>query len=181
MARTRIKFYENFEDDDEIYDFSTPKKKSDESHPWETEYEDLEDLPFWNPKGKVEEEEEDEDFDDFDDFDDYTSDGDDVNVDDEDYITPYIEDLLKEKGLSSSVILTGNDIEVMVVMEKECAFSELASTMSLLKDISYLEELKDYTTNVSVWKSTKDNPLIILDLTYKPYTKTYYKTTTKKY
>jgi len=178
MARTRIKFYENFEDDDEIYDFSKPKKKSDESHPWEADYEDL---PFWNPKGKVEEEEEDEDFDDFDDFDDYpTSGGDDDDDDQENYITPYIESLLKERGLVSSVTLTGNDIEVMVVMEKECPFSELASTMNLLKDMSYLEELKDYTTNVSVWKSTKDSPLIILDLIYKPYTKTYYKTTTKK-
>jgi hypothetical protein len=165
----RFPYFENFEDED--YDFgqdlfssgyNKKKEEEEEVHPWERDYDDV----FYSSGKQEEEEEEEEEV---------------IADDDEDYTVDYVQHLLKEAGLQSFVTTAGKDIEALVLLEKQYPFSKFLEIVESLRSISYLEEFRDYTTNFSIFKSTKDQPLIIFELNYKPYSKTtYYSTTTKK-
>ena len=153
----RIRFYENFEDDDDFLSAASQysnKGFDDETHPWEKDYE----YPT------EEEEEEEEEL---------------YNVEDEedfDYIISYVEEILKSQGLVSTVKSVGDDLEILVLLQKDMEFSKLYDVVETLKNISYMEEFDDFITNISIWKSKSGQPLIVFDLIYKPYkTKYVYK------
>jgi hypothetical protein len=150
----RFKYYENFEEEDYDYDYGQfgNKKEDDDTHPWETDYDDV----SFTGKRREEEEEEEE-----------------IVEDDEDYTVDYVQHLLKEAGLQAYVSTTGKDIEALILLQKQYPFSKFLEIVETLRSISYLEEFRNYTTNFSIFKSNKNQPLIVFDLNYKPYAKTY--------
>ncbi len=167
----RFQYFEEFEDEDYDYGqdlFSSSKKSNtdDDRHPWDKDFDD-EDIPYFT-SGRLEEEEEDEDI---------------VYPveDDGDYIVDHIEHILRESGIRASVSpLATDDIEILVILENQYPFSKFYEIIDVLREISLMEEFRQYTTDVRIWKSTKNQPLIVFELNYKPYTKTTYYTPKKK-